>query len=132
MSGTVIQFGLESQFRILLPEEEFEQLFELLMTDFTLPCALSTVTGNTTTMNTLYPSDTLVFPCDQVSEGNKLECSANSEFEGSVKSLAAATIRIYRSCRLEMEFCSALLEHELLQNPDPNSLWRGKFFKIFR
>ena len=48
MSGTVIQFGLESQFRILLPEEEFEQLFELLMTDFTLPCALSTVTGNTT------------------------------------------------------------------------------------
>ena len=46
MSGTVIQFGLESQFRILLPEEEFEQLFELLMTDFTLPCALSTVTGN--------------------------------------------------------------------------------------
>jgi hypothetical protein len=97
MSGTVIQFGLESQFRILLPEEEFEQLFELLMTDFTLPCALSTVT-------------------------------ANSEFEGSVKSLAAATIRIYRSCRLEMEFCSALLEHELLQNPDPNSLWRGNSF----
>ena len=83
-------------------------------------------------MNTLYPSDTLVFPCDQISEGYKLECSANSEFEGSVKSLAAATIRIYRSCRLEMEFCSALLEHELLQNPDPNSLWRGKFFKIFR
>ena len=60
MSGTVIQFGLESQFRILLPEEEFEQLFELLMTDFTLPCALSTVTGNTT--HTLYPIDTLVFP----------------------------------------------------------------------
>ena len=68
-----------------------------------------------------------------VSEEYKLECSANSEFEGSVKSLAAATIRIYRSCRLEMEFCSALLEHELLQNPDPNSLWRGKikFLKIF-
>ena len=62
MSGTVIQFGLESQFRILLPEEEFEQLFELLMTDFTLPCALSTVTGNTTHTHTLYPSDTLVFP----------------------------------------------------------------------
>ena len=68
MSGTVIQFGLESQFRILLPEEEFEQLFELLMTDFTLPCALSTVTGNTTTTNTLYPSDALVFPCDQRSQ----------------------------------------------------------------
>ena len=57
MSGTVIQFGLESQFRILLPEEEFEQLFELLMTDFTLPCALSTVTGNTSTL--VYP---VVFP----------------------------------------------------------------------
>merc|ERR1719462_812497 len=27
-----------------------------------------------------------------------------------------------------MEFCSALLEHELLQNPDPNSLWRGNSF----
>ena len=58
MSGTVIQFGLESQFRILLPEEEFEQLFELLMTDFTLPCALSTVTGNTTIPFTVFPLGT--------------------------------------------------------------------------
>ena len=57
---------------------------------------------------------------------------ANSEFEGSIKTLAAATIRIYRSCRLEMEFCSALLEHELLQNPDPNSLWRGNIFIWFQ
>merc|ERR1712242_517140 len=44
IGGTVIQFGLDSEFRILLPEGEFDQLFQLLMTDFTLPCALSTVT----------------------------------------------------------------------------------------
>ena len=45
LKGTVIQFGLETRFRILLPEAEFDQLFQLLMTDFTLPCALSTITG---------------------------------------------------------------------------------------
>merc|ERR1719361_181586 len=92
IGGTVIQFGIDSEFRILLPEAEFEQLFQLLMTDFTLPCALSTVT-------------------------------ANSEFEGSVRTLAAATIRIYRSCRMEVAFCDALLDHELSQDLDPASLW---------
>lgn len=97
IGGTVIQFGLDSEFRILLPEGEFDQLFQLLMTDFTLPCALSTVT-------------------------------ANSGFEGSVRTLAAATIRIYRSCRMEVAFCDALLDHELSQDLDPASLWRGNSF----
>ena len=45
VAGTVIQFGLEARFRILLPEAEFEPLFQLLMADFTLPCLLSSVTG---------------------------------------------------------------------------------------
>ena len=45
LQGTVIQFGLETKFRLLLPEHEFDELFQLLMSDFTLPCALSTITG---------------------------------------------------------------------------------------
>ena len=41
-------WAYKSRFRILLPESEFDQLFQLLMTDFTLPCALSTITGSFT------------------------------------------------------------------------------------
>lgn len=42
--------------------------------------------------------------------------------------MAKATLNLYRACRLEVEFCLALLEHELTRELDSAALWRGNSF----
>jgi len=94
---TVVQFQVKSNYRILLPEEEFEALFNILVSDFSLICELSNVT-------------------------------ANSNFDGEVRKVALATIRLYRACRLETALCIELLRNELGKGLDPASLWRGNTY----
>jgi hypothetical protein len=43
---TVVQFQIHSSYRLLLPEEEFEGLFGLLVSDFDLICALSSISAS--------------------------------------------------------------------------------------
>lgn len=58
-----------------------------------------------------------------------LRSTADSEFDGSVRALAKATLNLYRACRMEVDFCLALLTHELTARElDTASLWRGNSF----
>ncbi|CBY16154.1 unnamed protein product, partial [Oikopleura dioica] len=59
--------------------------------------------------------------------GSACELSSAAD-EVDLRKVALATVRLYRSCRIDTFFCIALLERELEKNLDAASLWRGNTF----